>query len=357
MPYGANHQEIYSDTFDSSIAASWDNGNGDYDVAVWATGGYIQANVTSVQANIARYDTESYNGSQYTILTIQAMGTASGMGAICRQQQGTDESGYAGAILYLGSGSFEINEKFSDFSSSAVAEGSTGYETPVSGDTITLEAEGTSLRMGYDGSGTDVEVLSGTDNTLANGQPASVMFDIADVTATRVTAFEAGNIAPTLVNTSFGGSGSLALSDTIITYDKTLSFTGTGTPSFSRLTSYVRSFAFGGAAALTLGRAISLNKGISATGAVESVQGVGATFEGSYTGTGSLSLSSSTLFGKALAYTASAALAISKKIGKIFSYVGTGTSTVTGDGIEAPTGRGLLRLLARAILRDTTRDK
>ena len=356
MPYGANHQEIVSDTFDSSIDSSWNTGHGEWNTCVWVTGGHIEADGASLQGQIQRVVSESYSDDQYAIVTVQTFGTVSGTAALCRCQEGADESCYAGTTITAGTDRYEIAEKFSDFSSTPLASTSSGYQAPVAGDTLTLEAEGTTLRFGTDDSGTDVQKLSTTDNTLTSGQPGALTFDVTDAADARMTAWSGGDIGPTLVSLSFGGAGALALSDTL-TYDKSLSMSGTGTPSFSRLASHVRSFAFGGVAALTLGRAISLNRSISATGAVESVQGVGATFEGSYTGTGSLSTSSDSTYGKALTYVSSASVAISKRIGKLLSYVGIGTAEVTGDGITPDTGRGILRLLVRTILRSVDRDK
>jgi len=156
---------------------------------------------------------------------------------------------------------------------------------------------------------------------------------------------------------NMSASGTSAPPDKILGQAVVKAFAATAGVVFSKLTARFLSFSTSGSAAVERQRGISLEKTTSATGSVSSGQTTGEEFEGTPTGTGTSSLSRTTGLSTIRNAVGSAAVAIGKGIGKGFGYIGRGTSVLTGDDFIPDSGRGVLRLMIRAILRDKTRDK
>lgn len=189
MAYGDNRQQVASDTFDSSIGASWDNGPGDFNTYVFVTGGHI-APVSDVAPVGMRRNTGTYNNDQYSTITLQAVGGSYVVGVSVRHPTGaTDESCYAGTAVQ--GGGYTIDEFDSAFGVTNLATGGSSAGFNAAGETMTCEAEGTTVRMGTNEGAGDTQRLSTTDNTLASGRPGMVAYD----DNVQITAWAGGDIA------------------------------------------------------------------------------------------------------------------------------------------------------------------
>lgn len=178
MAYGDNRSEVASDTFGSSIDGNWSNGDGDWAALVWITGGHVGFNNGGggTDGSIRR-SAGTYADDQYARTTVQSHSGNSWVGAAARMQSGTDESAYVG-FVQGSEDDYEIVEYNSSFGFSALASTTDpGSEIPhSSGDIVTIEAEGTTIRMGSDQTGSDAQKVTTTDATLSSGDPGLVLF-------------------------------------------------------------------------------------------------------------------------------------------------------------------------------------
>ncbi len=136
-----------------------------------------------------------------------------------------------------------------------------------------------------------------------------------------------------------------------------LASAATGSFVFGRTAGFKRAFTPSGTATPTKQRGIALEKQLAATGFPEQSNDTGIEVFATPTGVGSAGMSTLRGYPMVKAYAASAAVAIGKAIGKGISIVGRGVSTLTGAGIEPDSGRGVLRLIVRTVLRDKTRER
>lgn len=196
--YNAERVQRASDTFDSSISASWTNGDGDWGALQWVSGGHIEPAVVDVDCGIRRTG-EAYGGDQYSKMVMQEQnpvgGASSWLGVYVRGQSGANESAYLGT---LGSGpvdEYQICEIDSAFGFTVLTSLSDpGSDLPISaGDTATMEAEGSTLRLGCDAGGSDVQKLTTTDATLTSGAPGINLFRSGSAVS-RATSWEGGTI-------------------------------------------------------------------------------------------------------------------------------------------------------------------
>ena len=203
MAYGDNRSEVASDTFDSSISASWDNGYGDYETLSWVTGGHVEPSAAFGEPGMRR-NTGTYADDQYSRITINAFSSsASEIWAMARCASGaTDESCYAAVNTANGS-QHAINEINSSLGITTLTSSNTDPDNPGSGDILTCECEGTTIRSGDTMNGGDAQRLTTTDATLTGGRPGLLAFTAGATSATRITAWSGGDISADL-NVSVG---------------------------------------------------------------------------------------------------------------------------------------------------------
>jgi len=188
--------QVASDTFDSSISASWENGGGDWGACNWATGGHVEPSGASTDCALRRSG-ESYNNDQYSRVVIggfDAVTTSNSIAACVRMQSGTNESAYIGYVS-AGTTAYEIYETNSGFGFSLLASAAFSGN-PAVNDEVILEAEGTALRLyTKQGAGSETLRVSTTDNTLTAGSPGIALYAETGVANARVTTWTGGNIA------------------------------------------------------------------------------------------------------------------------------------------------------------------
>ena len=158
------------------------------------------------------------------------------------------------------------------------------------------------------------------------------------------------------VSASFTGTGTPSLARSL-SFSLALAFSGTGSPAFARAATFLRSFAFSGSGSQGVQKQVGVNRSVAASGSPLMEIGMDATVDANMTGSGSVASQQAPIYQRLLSYTGSAAVSLSRHIGKLFNYLGVGSVTLTGDGITESDGRGILRLLARPLLRIITRTK
>lgn len=210
MAYGEARTIIATDTFDAAISADWENGGGDWGTYSWVAGGHVAPTADSIDSAIS-YRAVAPASDHYSKVTADALTGAAGVnayfGAVVRMAEGADESCYSGYIIDGdGFGQWEIYAISSVFGFTSIAVQADADCTLVAGEHITLEAEGTTLRLGSNNGGADVQKLTATDNTLASGSWGIAGFTETGGT-TRVTAWEGGNIGVVSENTGDGTPG------------------------------------------------------------------------------------------------------------------------------------------------------
>lgn len=109
----------------------------------------------------------------------------------------TDESSYIGAISDFGSDLYFIYETSSALGFTTLTSGAWGSAPSATGDIVTLEAEGTTLRMGTAEGGADTQRITTTDATLSGATYTTVglyMYCETANTNAQITAWEGGSI-------------------------------------------------------------------------------------------------------------------------------------------------------------------
>lgn len=169
MAYGDNRNQVATDDFSTDpFTSRWANGEGDWANMSWTGSDYVEPSGGSDCA-MRRNNSETYEDDQYSTITAQsAIDSGAYGGPTCRMQSGTDESAY---VSYIDSGTpeYSIWETTAAFGFTRLA--GTGTPSVGAGDTVTLEAEGTTLRLGSNETGTDTQRVTTTDNTITSGDP------------------------------------------------------------------------------------------------------------------------------------------------------------------------------------------
>ncbi len=186
-----------TDTFDSEISASWENGGGDFAVMSWQSGGYISPSAASSTCAIRRTGT-TFGGNQYSKVTLNAASYGSGWAniyAIVRLQGGTDESCYF-AMLKAGNGEqakYYLYEMTSAFGFSLLTSGGTSANSYSAGDYIVCEHDGTNVVMfTKEGAGSETQRLTWADSTVTGGSPGCGG-DLSGTGTFTITAWDGGD--------------------------------------------------------------------------------------------------------------------------------------------------------------------
>ena len=193
----ATRTQVASDTFDTSISASWTQGEGDTGTMSWASGGLIQSTAIGSQQDRIRRNTGSYGNDQYSVITLTSANSSNGcgLGVFTRAQaSSTDETSYFGGWFspVYGQGKLFIVETNSSFGETILA--STGTGGIPAGSTIVLENEGTALRLyTNEGSGEALRT-STTDATITSGWPGICTWADSNVADAQITDWAGGNL-------------------------------------------------------------------------------------------------------------------------------------------------------------------
>lgn len=208
--YGDNRTQTATDPFTSSIdAAAWDNGYDAYALMAWnaANGGVVTGTVGST-AGMRRISTIGAN--QYSTITAQLGTTGTTLGAACRMHlSSTSEAAYLGSVNNYSSDTYNLEIIADGITFSDVAAPITWSTSPIAaGETITCEAEGTTIRFGTAEGGADTQRLTGTNSTLtgAGGYTSAGL----------VTYIDSGPAVDNLQITSWAGGTAGAAGDTLL---------------------------------------------------------------------------------------------------------------------------------------------
>ncbi len=196
----ATRSEVASDTFDSSIDSSWDNGPGGFGTLSFQTGGHIKADSVDTRSALRR-NTGTYDDDQYSIITIQAHGDGDSfntIGPIARYQAGTTQQCYAGEILATNT-IISVGNRIQEYPSSGSPTELTsgGVDRDLSaGDTVVLEVEGSTITMfSNESGGGETQLLQTTDSTITGGRPGVyISYDVSADTDCMITAWSGGDL-------------------------------------------------------------------------------------------------------------------------------------------------------------------
>lgn len=168
--YGDNRNQVAADTFDSAISADWDNGYADFGTLAWNTGGgsgTVTPSAGFVTSGMRRLNA-TFTADHYATITANLGTTGTTLSATVRNHPDstTDESCYAGGWNNYSSDTYAIEEVSAAFGFSTVASAAWAGAPVANGETLTSEAEGTTLRCGTAEGGADTQRVTGTDATL-----------------------------------------------------------------------------------------------------------------------------------------------------------------------------------------------
>jgi hypothetical protein len=204
VAYGDNRRLKASDTFDSAIFGTWENGGGDWGTMQWASAGgagIVEPTAVDIDSAIRRIP-EVFDNNQYSKMTVhsQALGGGNGsIGVTVRMAAGTTETCYVGYALLSTTPTDEYRiEEVTNFAFAMLANlVDPGGEIPLgTGETITTEVENTTIRLGSNSGGSDVQKVTTTDGTIIGGTPGINCFRSASGVA-QITSWEGGNIVVT----------------------------------------------------------------------------------------------------------------------------------------------------------------
>ncbi len=209
MAYGDNRTEVASDAFtDDPLSARFSNGEGSWtDMAYDSVTDSLEAVDQNSNSGVRRDNSESFANDQYCTVTVEEHGGASTwLAARVRSASGTDETAYLGSddtfgneyIIYETSTSLGFTEL-----SVQTGADSGGMSQ---GETITIEAEGSALRMGTNEGSGDTERTTATDATLTSGDPGMYIYSDSQGDA-KLGAWSAGDIViPTIPPPGLSGA-------------------------------------------------------------------------------------------------------------------------------------------------------
>lgn len=214
MAYGDNRgTPVGSDTFDSTIdTGNWENGPSTYGSFSWVTGGYVEP--ASADDCMLRNKQGTYGDDQWSEATIQTFsGPACYPLSSCRTPSGSTVA-YAGGLENSGVDTYLVYRIDASESFTLIDSTSWGAAPLVTGDTVTLEVEGsspTTLRVGTnEGSGDSQKLTNNTDSSgpQSGGTPGMQYYENS-TSSLQVTSWQGGTIgaAPAGANPKgpFGG--------------------------------------------------------------------------------------------------------------------------------------------------------
>lgn len=170
MVYG-DRSEVTSDTFDASIDSDWTNGPFSWNALTWFAGGFVGPNASSDTMMFDEVNT--FDDDQYATATAETINSGGWIWASVRNVGGAsfDEACYLFTIDNGSSDDYHLYEITNGPSFNLI-------ETIINptfgtGDTITCECEGTTIRGGSNEGGGDTQRDDGTntDPTLTTGFP------------------------------------------------------------------------------------------------------------------------------------------------------------------------------------------
>jgi hypothetical protein len=184
MAYGDDRSALVTDTFDSAISGDYTNGPNAWGVCEWRTGGYVGSTGGGDGDRAMYWSASTPDADQYARIQFGSVGGY--CGPVVRMQS-ANEACYV-AFNVPGSTGIDLYEYSSGLGSSYLTGDSTAT---VVGDWITLEAEGSTLRVGSNTSGTDTQSYTHTDTTLSSG-----FFGVTTYSTglDNIDAFEGGEI-------------------------------------------------------------------------------------------------------------------------------------------------------------------
>ena len=168
MAYGDDRTVVATETFGGTLA-DWDNGWGDW--FDWVISSGNAENNTNAEDTGMRHTGGTFDGDQYAIATVSGTQPDNSMGVMLRCQSGTDESCYT-----CTADPYDFNYRISVWdntkSDTELKAVSDATNIPLTtGETISGEVVGTTIRVGSDSAGSDAEKGSVTDSTLSSGPP------------------------------------------------------------------------------------------------------------------------------------------------------------------------------------------
>jgi len=203
---------VDSDTFTSSIDASWDNGVGGTHLGVWVTGGYVRPNSTSEAGYLMR-NTGTYGADQYSRVTLQTLASGANELHAGVYSNTTDYQKYDAFLI-----GNPADVKYGIFKAAAggsgnmliQSDGTNGTsdipgEAGTAGWILTLEVwdngDGTrTLKLYTDEGSGDVLRLQVVDNgtiggaVITSGRPMCGVYAPGSVSNAQLSAWEGGNL-------------------------------------------------------------------------------------------------------------------------------------------------------------------
>ena len=207
MAYGDNRTTVETDAFPSSIDSGWQNGPDLWSNLLWVTGGFVEALSTS--GCIVRVGT-AHAADQYATTEVNAFKNNTSVQGVTLRGTSSTTACYL-CIVEARSGetptsAYVIHDVAEAGSSTEVSSDLSFADDLSSGDTITGEAEGTTIRLGTNEGAGDTERTSGTNSSHSSGEPGLFAGDDTDDTRSRSTAWEGGDITAAAGGATLQGS-------------------------------------------------------------------------------------------------------------------------------------------------------
>lgn len=208
--YTDNRNEVHADTFDSSIDGDWTNPIGSSVVTMyaqaWASGGIVTAATGGTFRDGGMRTSDDYTDDHYATVTCATQSASNNIiGVLCRAQP-TDEYDDCYQWGSVGFGTRNNLRYKVAGSATNMINDNTPSDALAANETHTLEAEGTTIRAGYDrGAGDTQHSTDQTDSTWSSGgYPCLYLYDgtgtpsNASITAVSMGSIGAvgGSIAP-----------------------------------------------------------------------------------------------------------------------------------------------------------------
>ena len=171
MVYGDRNSIATDDFSDDPFTARWTNSPGIYGDMEWAGTDYVRS-ADNNTSGMVRDNGETFDDDQYSTVTIQGhndFGSEYVGGSV--RGNTTDSACYIGTCDTDGTDEYRVYELDSSLNFTSLDTDAWAGAALANGETITCEAEGTTIRMGTAEGGADTERSSGTDATITGGEP------------------------------------------------------------------------------------------------------------------------------------------------------------------------------------------
>lgn len=195
----------------NDTAEGWRNGHDEWFPFADVAGGFINPEADSTHAGAIR-TIDTYSSNQYSTVTLDSLSTTNDrVGAMVRCAVSISNTSCYLGVYRTDTDDYELFDVAVDGTFTSIASTPNGGTALVAGDTLTIETEGTTVRMGTDEGSGDAQRLNTTDVTWTEGRPGVYAFQTNDLL---IDSWSGGSLVPPEVAIGAGLTRAISIDGT-----------------------------------------------------------------------------------------------------------------------------------------------